>query len=86
MSNDAYLIIPSATRPVRCTCGRTIYWILHPTTGRKHPVTIETDGGLPPTWFPASAGRGISHFADCPDAQKHRKAGREKRRDRGGAE
>jgi hypothetical protein len=63
--------IPARTSPSRCrSCGQTIYWATHPSSGRAHPVSIEHEDAEAPTGL--VDGQGISHFADCPNANDHR--------------
>lgn len=63
--------IPARTRPTECkSCGQTIYFAPHPSTGRMHPISILDDDAIAPS--PLLDGIGISHFADCPEADKHR--------------
>lgn len=69
--------IPSGTPAAKCrglNCGRTIYHVLHPTTRRPHPVSVNPEKDpacVAPT--ATTPGLGISHFADCPDAAQFRK-------------
>lgn len=66
-----YFDVPIAT-PAR-TCGHcpaTIYFV--PTTGgKKMPVRCDVPEGKAPT--ASEPGRGLSHFADCPGANRARK-------------
>ena len=67
----SYLVIKAGTQPSSCrSCRQRIFWILHPRTNRRHPVSVAVEGALPPGRD--TDGRGISHFADCPNAEHHR--------------
>lgn len=81
-----YFDIPLGTPLSRCrSCGQPVYFI---TTkrGKLMPVSIAAEGCRAPDTFPEGqlnvfggadtpqAGRGISHFSDCPDAQAWRGA------------
>jgi hypothetical protein len=77
-----------AYAPVRCEdCERTIRpgeWATHDTTGRPVPTVKAQGGNLRVYRAPdgarrcvhadAGCGNAVSHFADCPHAQTHRKA------------
>ena len=53
-------------QPCKLGCGKTIFFAMHPTTGKMHPVscngTILADARPPRRHH---AGVGISHFTDC---------------------
>lgn len=67
--------IPARTPASSCrSCGQKIYWVSHPSSGRNHPVSIEHEDAEAPTSL--LEGQGISHFADCPNADQHRSAKR----------
>lgn len=69
----SFIPIPARTPESFCrSCGQMIYWAPHPSTGKRHPVSIKHDEAEVPT--PFHEGKGISHFADCPDAEQHRRA------------
>jgi hypothetical protein len=70
------------------TCRALIYWIEHPRTGKPHPVDCDVPGGEEPSrhsfsteqgnvfsgeFEKAHDGRGLSHFASCPDAKAFRR-------------
>ena len=75
MSTLRLIPIPASTPAARCkSCGQAIYFAPHPTTGRAHPVSVEHEDAEPPT--PLTDGQGISHFADCPYAETHRRSRR----------
>jgi len=68
--------IPAKSRPTRCEgphCQMPIYKVPHPATGRQHPVSVNVAIDERCTWPTDTApGLGVSHFADCPDAQLFR--------------
>lgn len=72
------ITIPRGIESQPCRgCGQPIYWAPHPSTGRAHPVSVDPDiaqGCRRPTG--SIDGKGISHFANCPDADRFRKAPR----------
>jgi|ERR1051325_8052355 hypothetical protein len=71
------------------SCVQTVYWIVNPATGARMPVSIAFDGARAPDperdpnqldAFSAPgaeplAGRGVSHFVDCPDREAFSKRG-----------
>lgn len=65
--------VPAGTPPAGCrSCGQTIFWIAT-TGGKRMPVDCEVAGGRwPGTDFREPAGRGVSHFATCPDRDRWR--------------
>lgn len=66
-----WLEIPAGTQPARCrSCDQVVYWITT-ATGKKMPVSVEEFGAFAPT--ARDPGHGISHFADCPYANAHRR-------------
>lgn len=69
-----YLIpIPKGTPEAKCrSCQQLIFWSPHPTSGRNHPVSVADPDAKKPT--KTEDGQGISHFADCPNADKHRRS------------
>src|SRR4051812_48023858 len=79
-----YYDVPAGTRASKCrgpSCGKTVYFITNPTTGRMVPVDCDVPGGERPSdtndesQFDMLAGglanvhngRGVSHFATCRD-------------------
>jgi hypothetical protein len=74
--------VPAGTRAAECrTCHATIYWITT-ANDRKMPVDCDVDGGFAPAvqelvdahdgdWD--GRGRGVSHFATCPERDQWRK-------------
>lgn len=70
-----YLTVPAGTRAGTCRgCGAPIYWITM-STGRMHPVDCDGDAHCHvPTRD--QAGRGITHFATCPQAERFKKVKR----------
>lgn len=76
-----FFTVPAGTRAAECEgCKATIYWIVTE-AGKRMPVHCEVEGGLRPLRYagkdPAdrarAAGRGISHFVDCPMAGHFRR-------------
>ena len=56
----------------RCrSCHQPMYWAPHPVTGKQHPVSVKHAEAVEPTGI--EYGQGISHFADCPNAEQHRR-------------
>jgi hypothetical protein len=67
-------------------CTATIYWVRDPSTGRVSPIDCDVEGGKRPsdtkdfgqldmlTGGEAEVfdGRGVSHFANCVDADRFR--------------
>ncbi len=75
--------IPKGTAGFPCrgaTCvNRSIYMVPPDSVGGKpRPVSLEPYGtalaGIPPT--ETEDGAGISHFADCPDADHYKRKGK----------
>src|SRR5690554_2667282 len=65
-------VVPKDTTPEPCRwCGKFVYWITT-VRGKRMPVDTRVDGGLVP--LPDRDGRGVSHFATCPFAPKHRRS------------
>lgn len=80
--------IPWDTPPAACRgCGETIYFVTDPRTRRPHPVSVACPRCRPPrreatVRDPATGaesvvaarrdGQGISHFANCPAADRFR--------------
>lgn len=64
-------LVPRDSQPSRCRgCGAVVYWITTP-RGKKMPVDTRAEGGLTP--LPDRDGRGVSHFATCPNAEAFRR-------------
>jgi hypothetical protein len=65
------ILIPIApgSHEHQCTCGEFIYFGLHPSTKRPHPISIKHDLAIRPT--PTTAGQGVSHIPDCPHRDFH---------------
>lgn len=83
MAKPIMIPIPIGTAGQTCTCGEIMYKAPHPSTGRIHPVTVTP--GPPYSAETAEfcahpttekAGQGVSHFADCIDAEQHRRRNR----------
>lgn len=67
-----YFVVPPGLAPKPCAyCEAAVYWITT-TTGKRMPVRCDVDGGYAPT--DEAVGRGLSHFADCPGADRARKS------------
>jgi len=68
-----WIYVPSGTPSSECTdprCRKRIWWIK--TANRKRaPVNCAVEGGFEPT--ATMQGRGLSHFIDCPGAERFRK-------------
>ncbi|RYE93956.1 MAG: hypothetical protein EOO75_03180 [Myxococcales bacterium] len=89
MTQPHHYRIPAATLASPCRgCGESIYFVTDPDTRRPHPVSVAPRGchaperevcerdertGVEYTVSPAREGRGVSHFANCPDADRFRK-------------
>ena len=69
--------VPPGTAPSECrSCTAEVYWIVT-ASGKRMPVDCDVEGGYSPDAARANEGlvpegRGISHFATCPDASKWR--------------
>ncbi len=77
--------VPAGTRSARCngpTCGKQIFFIINPRTGRPMPIDCDVEGGEAPSATKDKSqldafstttghdGRGVSHFLTCPDAEQ----------------
>lgn len=65
-----WIPVPHDATPETCAgphCGQTIYKVPHPATGNRVPVRCDIEGGIWPDPLAEVNGRGLSHFADCPD-------------------
>lgn len=87
-----FYTVPAGTPSTRCkgpTCQATIFFITSPRSGRPLPIHCDVDGGRRPSMtndrsqldaFDGGAeihdGRGVSHFADCPDAEPFQRSER----------
>lgn len=80
-----FFAIPAGTPPSRCdSCRQRIYWIRHEGKPKRKgeqgkisrlPISVHEPRATEPTddqW-----GQGISHFADCPFADRHHKKPRD---------
>lgn len=66
------IVVPARTPEGVCsTCRHPVYWITYPTTGKPHPVDCAPEACRAPTF--ADDGLGVSHFATCPDRDRHRR-------------
>ena len=63
------IAIPPGSHAHQCTCGEFIYFALHPSTKRAHPVSLKHDLAVRPETH--KAGQGISHIPDCPHRDFH---------------
>lgn len=86
---ESYIRIPARTQPTPCRgCGEAIYFVTDARTRRPHPVSVACRGCRAPeremterdertgteTVVRAEAdGRGVSHFTDCPAADRFRR-------------
>lgn len=67
-----WLPIPAKTQRSKCRfCPEMIYWAPHPSTQNSHPISVQVDGSEPPT--ADTEGRGVSHFSNCPGADRARR-------------
>lgn len=65
--------VPAALQARPCTsCGQLIY-LVRMASGSFMPVTCKPAGCTAPAG--GQAGRGMSHFIDCPKADRHRRRG-----------
>jgi hypothetical protein len=87
-----FYTVPAGAQSTKCrgaTCDATIYFIRSPKTGRPLPVHCDVEGGERPsdTADPSQLdmlageaavhhGRGVSHFADCPDVEQFTRGAR----------
>ena len=88
-----FFIVPAGTKASFCrgaTCGKRMYWITNPATGRMVPIDCDVEGGQLPSEHakdPAQEslfgdkvehhdGRGVSHFQTCPDANQFTRGAR----------
>jgi hypothetical protein len=61
MSGPRWFKVPAGARSGTCSglhCSATIYWILHPRTGRPHPIQCDLPGGARPSTCPEGAVQG----------------------------
>jgi hypothetical protein len=74
MAQSHLIPIPRGTGATQCRkCKATIYFAPHPSSGRAHPVSVApaiAAACVEPTAL--LDGAGISHFADCPNADDFR--------------
>lgn len=77
--------VPPGTKPTRCkgpNCGKLVYWIRTP-NGRPLLVDCDVEGGTRPSeardpkqlsllsaTTDVREGFGVSHFTNCPDAER----------------
>jgi hypothetical protein len=67
--------VPADTQAKKCMhCLKMIYFVRTP-TGRRMPINCDVAYGYPPynTTAGWNAGRGTSHFIDCPGADHARR-------------
>lgn len=75
-----FFVVPARTPPAECRgCKATIYWITTE-AGKAAPIDCDVEGGVRPSRSTAplggvqyNPGRGISHFATCPQAAGFRR-------------
>lgn len=80
-----FFVIPAGTRISRCdSCSQEIYWIVHegkpkrkgePGKISRLPISVAEPRAIEP--MDDRGGQGISHFADCPYANRHHKKPRD---------
>ena len=74
-----FLQVPADAAHSLCTCGRRIYWI-RTAKGKRMPIDCEIDGAQRPRIEKTAdgaihyLGRGVPHFATCPQAAHFRRA------------
>lgn len=67
-----FFVVPRDTETSTCRgCSQVVYWITT-AKGKKMPVDTRVDGGLEP--LRDRDGRGLSHFATCPNAEHFRRS------------
>lgn len=73
-----YFTVPAGTERAECrSCHAPVYWIVTD-SGKRMPVDCEVEGATRPfKGVPGDGGeregKGISHFATCPNAAQHRR-------------
>lgn len=75
--NAKWYDVPAGTRESQCrgqTCRATVFWTVNPATDKKVPVDCDVDGGFEPS--DRDPGRGVTHFATCPDVAQFSGASR----------
>ena len=86
---ERFITIPWRTQPTPCRgCGEEIYFVTDRRTRRPHPVSVAAKGchapvrskverdastGTEITVVEPSDGRGVSHFTNCPRADRYRR-------------
>ena len=86
---EQFITIPWRTRPTPCRgCGEAIYFVTDPRSRRPHPVSVAAEGSRAPlrakverdsstgteiTVVEPRDGRGVSHFTNCPKADRFRR-------------
>lgn len=84
-----FYVVPIGTRPSRCNgenCGKEIFFIMSPKSGRMMPIDCGVEGGRRPDPKPfdqsqldllrmetqpePKPGRGVSHFTTCVDVDR----------------
>lgn len=72
-----YIGVPRGTPPRKCfRCPATIYLVKNPKTERRMPIDCEPYAKAPESRAPTSDqdGKGVSHFATCPEAASFRRS------------
>jgi hypothetical protein len=63
--------VPKGTQPAECKYCKAMIYFVRTKNDKLMPVDCEVDGGVEPTDI--KDGAGISHFSDCPGADKARR-------------
>lgn len=70
---EHFQLIPAGTRQEACRgCQAPIYWAKN-SKGKMHPFDCDVPGGTRPGNGLTDHGRGVTHFATCPNADRFRK-------------
>lgn len=79
MATPTMITIPPRTRVSICrgksmggTCDEGIFIVMHPSTGKPHPVSVRCEGGTLPGLKETEVGQGVSHFSNCADVELFR--------------
>lgn len=67
-----WFVVPADTRHTLCrSCGVMVFFVMQP-SGKPMPIDVLVQGGKMPHPKDKSDGRGVSHFATCPQASQWR--------------
>jgi hypothetical protein len=76
VTGDRMIDVPANTMKTRCaSCGRTGYWVDMPEGyGKNNRILVDCrpTGCIEPSASEHRDGKGIAHFATCPDAKEWR--------------